>query len=250
MFCKKIISKATAISLASLLALSMAGCGGTATDGDTDTDTGETITTDDAQEVSAAQSALSGGLSSAGSSVASENAAELIKSSMKARMLTRYTEMTETLSETIECPTSGSVTLDGSLTISTDDDTSFSIDGDMTQTLDECTEDYTVTLSDGDCSFEGTVDGEMTCEITGSFTEAAGADIEFSCGTAEDCSGITMTVNGEEHTFGMSMTASMTGDISEGSEPEFTGTICVDGTEFSMDDFDSTEFSSDDFTCE
>ena len=85
----------------------------------------------------------------------------------------------------------------------------------------------------------------MTCSMSGDLASL----IDFACGTTSACSGMTVTVDGTEHTVGVDLTASIDPENID-SEIALTGTICVDDTEVDFEDIDDAEITSDDLTCE
>lgn len=248
----KSLKNVAAFASVALVLVTVSSCGGSSGGGSSEE--GDAVTTDSAQEVSTTSAAVGGSASSATSSAtsSSENTAQLIKLAVKNHIRTTTTSATETLSESTECEISGTVDLEGSLTVSVDDSTGeYAIDGDLTNTLNACTETTTIELSDGSCTFESTVDGEMSCVMTGSFSESAGIDFEMACTTSDTCEGVELTFNGETHTIGVDISVAISGDVDdEDFEPTLTGTFCVDDTVFDINDFETTDFSTTDFSCD
>ncbi|MBI2339689.1 MAG: hypothetical protein HYU99_04895 [Deltaproteobacteria bacterium] len=222
-------------------------CGGS--DSGDDSGTGGSGATPEAGDSEAATGASAGLGTLAGgtgdSAVGSENVAEAVKAVIRGRIKQQTIEIDEEFE--IACTVDGTITNAATGTV-TVNDTTFEIDLTGTATFEECTESASVTLDDGStCDFDVVMDGTATCDISGSGTESS-LEMTIDCSTDEDCSGITLTVNGEEHTLGFSMSGTMSSDA---SEPDFgdDDTVCVDGTSFSFDELEDTEVSSADAIC-
>lgn len=238
-----VIRRAMVVTLAAAVSLGLSQCASTGT-----TASAATASGDDAQATSSSSAVVTSAMNSSVSGAsASVNAAQLMKRYLAAGGVANLTESID-FTESVACSDSGSIDLvvDGDITIASDS-SSVTIDASATNTFNECAESMSVTTEDGvTCGFSFVMDGDMTCTLTGSFTETS-AQMDFACGTTSACGGITLTLNGEAHTIGLDLTAT---NVTESGEPTLEGAICVDGEEFDFSEVEElTEFESSELSC-
>ena len=174
----------------------------------------------------------------------SESVATAIKAMAAGKIKAEEIAFDETIA--VPCTDGGSISSAASGTIDIGD-SSVTLDVTSTATFDACAENGSVALEDGStCDFSFVMDGEIACDMTGTASSETDFEMDMECSTASECDGITMTVGGEEHTVGMSVTGSMSGTD---TVPTLTGTICVDGESFDMDDLEDATVADDTLTC-
>lgn len=209
-------------------------------------------TSAEAQASSALTSSLSTSLTSSTTSATASTteAVNLVRSMVRTRAVLAATETTEdSFSSTTDCLTSGTLVSAGDFSMIVDTDTYAStIDATLTETFDACVDNATFTTSDNaSCAFTTAIDGLISCNMSGSFDgsdDSAAIDFAFACSTSSACDGLTVTLNGEVHTVGMDLSATIT---STSEDPALTGTLCIDGdnidlaTLAELETLDSTE---------
>lgn len=249
----KLMKKYFSVIAVGVLALSLANCSSSDA-----TDTADTVTGtgDDAQTTSAVSATASSTVGSAlGGVSGSEGVATLVRAAVKQKLAVveeSYSEET-----TVSCSGGGSVTSTFDGTFSIDDVTyEASINVDASNTLDECTEEVTFTTADSqECTFTTISDGSMTMNMTGDFnyTEST-VDLAATAGTDEQCSGMSITLNGTEHIIGIDLSMDFSGSVGDSGpegEPTITGTICVDDELIDVETVaDLSEFDLADLACE
>lgn len=238
---------ALGVLILSLAVFTQCSSNGSDTDdgGGDDTEAGAT----DAQAATGTSSAVGTLIGGTASGVSeSETVASAIKAAVKGRVANQTIEFDESIE--ISCGGGGSITNTAIGTVTIDEAAGFiTIDLTGTATFNSCIQEGEITLADGsECDFDVTMDGSVTCSMEGTASET---DIELtvSCSTADNCSGMTVTVNGEEHTIGMSVSATVT-DVDTG-EPIFDSddTVCIDGIEYTFDELEDVAPASTDVVC-
>lgn len=234
------------LSVAALLAL--AACGSS-----TSSSGSGSVSTSDASTATATTSAVTSSLTGISSGIGGVSA-NVSASQLKKALLAGFKQTQMPIPEESDsgsCGESGtySNTMSGTIDINTSTGELSSIDVTATAVLDSCTETASVTLDDGStCEFSTTISGTMTCTI--SLTSGSTDTASVSCTSGSACSGMTLVVFGETHTVGMEMTASLEiGENGPTNEPEFTGSLCIDGEEVDLDDVEEVEFTAADLTC-
>lgn len=233
------------LSLAAFTQCSSSGSSDEDDGGGGDTEAGTT----DAQAASGTSSGLGTLIGGTASGVSeSETVASAIKAAIKGRVANQTIEFDESIE--ISCEGGGSVTNTASGSVTIDESTeSVTLDLTGTASFDSCVQEGEVTLEDGsECDFNVTMDGSVTCSIEGTASETE-VELTISCSTEDNCSGMTVTVNGEEHTVGMSASATIT-DLDSG-EPVFDSddTVCIDGVEYTFEELEAFEAPAEDITC-
>lgn len=114
---------------------------------------------------------------------------------------------------------------------------SFSMDIDTTGTNPNASFD----MSFNSCSFTSVVD---SCVLNSSINGSLGCDINSStetgsCGTDSQCAGFTVTVNGTTYTIGET--------INFGSDGSYSGTVCVNGVIYDINDF--SDYADEPYEC-
>lgn len=152
-----------------------------------------------------------------------------------------------------DCPLAGTMTFDMSGSVYADEDAlTGGLDFVAAITFDQCesTEDITTT-DDVACTLSASIDGDLILDFSGDIAFSQDLSdydmsVDFSFYTAETCSGLTVTFDGTDYTVGFHNVGATVTSIDD--DPVLSGTICVDGVEYSiedieamMDDYESTE---------
>lgn len=217
------------------------------------TSTATTAAADDVQGASGANTALGSAINGTNSGASSsESVTQALRAVMKGKMKTATKAATTEVALddeeiSIDCTNGGSITsvANGTATVDT---TTGAVTLDLTSTLtfDECSESPSLALDDGSmCDYTAIMDGNGTCTMEGTGGESS-FELTVNCSTSASCSGITLSINGTEHTLGFSMSGSMTADD---DEPSLSGDICIDGTSFDMEDVQEEVLSATEATC-
>lgn len=237
------------LSLATL-ALALCACGGTT--GTVTTPTSSNTTAASVAGADAVTTLVAGNSSGiATSESVAKGVAKALQAAATSKALglskvTTVTPLNE--SSTDNCSTSGTVgvAITGNITIDVDAQTqavnSIAFDTTTAMTFTACVETATITAANNQsCTIGTTLDGALSCPMTGSFTNST-ADMDFACTTSATCSGLTVTVGGTAHTVGVNMAFTVAGSLSSLSADDagITGTICVDNTTYNIADLRNT----------
>ncbi|MBF0106524.1 MAG: hypothetical protein HQM16_14510, partial [Deltaproteobacteria bacterium] len=157
---------------------------------------------------------------------------------------------TETLNDTYELDCQdGDITAAVAGTYNFTDTNNFSADLTMTLTLNNCAAEVeSEQSSEGtNCTYEGTLSGTIVCDVTAQAVAGTPTAL-IDCSSAETCTGLTVTFEGQDYTMGLTHLSGNFTELSEGVNP--SGTACINGT--SISDFSSlsTEnFGISELTC-
>lgn len=224
------------MSFFAALTLSVYQCGGSDS-GEEEEEPAADAESDDVATAEAASSGITDSLNSSTES-ANQNISALIRAGVKNQSVPLDSTMT------IDCPSSGSMTIVTTGTATIEGETA-SLDMDSITTFDSCAFDASVEQDDGTtCDFSGSMDGEMSCSI-----EGTSESLDFACDTGDDiCAGLTVTINSETHTGGMDISLEDYNG-SAGGDINFEGDVCIDGTTFDIQELSETEVPVGELTC-